>query len=71
MNDATPPAGELFITHFLVVSDPDRSLADQVLAVGVAGHDGAREQDSEPGCSYCRAHPELPALRASAAKASA
>ena len=25
MNDATPPAGELFVTHFLVVSDQDRS----------------------------------------------
>ena len=25
MNDATPPAGELVVTHFLVVSDQDRS----------------------------------------------
>ena len=25
MNDATPPAGELFVTQFLVVSDQDRS----------------------------------------------
>jgi len=25
MNDATPPAGELFVTHFLVISDQDRS----------------------------------------------
>ena len=25
MNDATPPAGELFVTHFLVVSDQARS----------------------------------------------
>jgi catechol 2,3-dioxygenase-like lactoylglutathione lyase family enzyme len=25
MNDATPPADELFVTHFLVVSDQDRS----------------------------------------------
>lgn len=27
MNDATPPAGELFVTQFLVVSDQDRSRA--------------------------------------------
>jgi hypothetical protein len=25
MNDATPPAGELFVTQFLVVCDQDRS----------------------------------------------
>ena len=25
MNDPTPPAGELYVTHFLVVSDQDRS----------------------------------------------
>jgi hypothetical protein len=25
MNEATPPAGELFVTQFLVVSDQDRS----------------------------------------------
>ena len=25
MNDATPPAGELYVTQFLVVSDQDRS----------------------------------------------
>src|SRR5262247_4110963 len=25
MNDVTAPAGELFVTHFLVVSDQDRS----------------------------------------------
>ena len=25
MNDATPPGGELFVTHFLVASDQDRS----------------------------------------------
>jgi hypothetical protein len=25
MNDAMPPAGDLFVTQFLVVSDQDRS----------------------------------------------
>ena len=42
MNDATPPAGELFVTHFLVVSDQDRS---RDFYQSVFGADVVRDRD--------------------------
>jgi lactoylglutathione lyase len=42
MNDATPPAGELFVTHFLVVSDQDRS---RDFYHSVFGADVVRDRD--------------------------
>src|SRR5207244_4555201 len=42
MNDTTPPAGELFITQFLVVSDQDRS---RDFYQSVFGADVVRDRD--------------------------
>ena len=42
MNDATPPAGELFVTQFLVVSDQDRS---RDFYRSVFGADVVRDRD--------------------------
>ena len=42
MNDATPPAGELFVTQFLVVSDQDRS---RDFYQSVFGADVVRDRD--------------------------
>jgi catechol 2,3-dioxygenase-like lactoylglutathione lyase family enzyme len=42
MNDATPPVGELFVTHFLVVSDQDRS---RDFYQSVFGADIVRDRD--------------------------
>src|SRR5207237_9650247 len=42
MNDTTPPAGELFVTHFLVVSDQDRS---RDFYQSVFGADVVRDRD--------------------------
>ena len=42
MNDATPPAGELFVTQFLVVSDQDRS---RDCYQSVFGADVVRDRD--------------------------
>jgi lactoylglutathione lyase len=42
MNDATPPAGDLYVTHFLVVSDQDRS---RNFYQSVFGADVVRDRD--------------------------
>jgi catechol 2,3-dioxygenase-like lactoylglutathione lyase family enzyme len=42
MNNATPPAGELFVTQFLVVSDQDRS---RDFYQSVFGADVVRDRD--------------------------
>jgi catechol 2,3-dioxygenase-like lactoylglutathione lyase family enzyme len=42
MNDATPPAGDLFVTNFLVVSDQDRS---RDFYRSVFGADVVRDRD--------------------------
>ena len=42
MNDATPPADELFVTQFLVVSDQDRS---RDFYQSVFGADVVRDRD--------------------------
>jgi hypothetical protein len=42
MNEATPPAAELFVTQFLVVSDQDRS---RDFCQSVFGADVVRDRD--------------------------
>ena len=51
MNDATPPAGELFVTRFLAVSDQDRS---RDFYQSVFGADLVRDRDPGTAVAYSR-----------------